>query len=167
MWKSPRVEMYNEGEADKARQLELDSVKEARCTALVQSARYLQAIRRYHNRNVKERSFSIGDLILRRIQDESGLHKLNSRWEGPFVVKQVTRPGSFFSNKIDPFDWFIPNLLDGLTRGAILTTPRVVALGVVSISCHKHGSHVTMLVFFPNRLDLLVRVTPSLLDGLT
>jgi hypothetical protein len=41
MWKSPRVEMYNEGEADKARQLELDSVEEARCTALVQSARYL------------------------------------------------------------------------------------------------------------------------------
>jgi hypothetical protein len=28
---------------------------------------------------VKERSFSIGDLVLRRIQDESGLHKLNSR----------------------------------------------------------------------------------------
>jgi hypothetical protein len=38
MWKSPRVEMYNEGKADEARQLELDSVEEARCTALVQSA---------------------------------------------------------------------------------------------------------------------------------
>jgi hypothetical protein len=45
MWKSPRVEMYNEGEADEARQLELDSVKEARCTTLVHSARYLQGIR--------------------------------------------------------------------------------------------------------------------------
>jgi hypothetical protein len=58
MWKSPRVEMYNEGEADEARQLELDSVEEARCTALVQSARYLQGIRRYHDRNVRERSFA-------------------------------------------------------------------------------------------------------------
>jgi hypothetical protein len=45
MWNSPRVEMYKEGEADEARQLELDSVEEARCTALVQSARYLQGIR--------------------------------------------------------------------------------------------------------------------------
>jgi hypothetical protein len=45
MWKSPRVEMYDEGEADEARQLELDSIEEARCTALVQSARYLQVIR--------------------------------------------------------------------------------------------------------------------------
>jgi hypothetical protein len=95
MWKSPRVEMYNEGEANKVRQLELDSVEEARCTTLVQSARYLQGIRRYHNRNMKERSFSIGDLVLRRIQDESGLHKLNPRWEGPFVIKQVNRPRSY------------------------------------------------------------------------
>jgi hypothetical protein len=44
---------------------------------------------------MRERSFSIGDLVLRRIQDEFGLNKLNSRWEGPFVVKQVTRPGSY------------------------------------------------------------------------
>jgi hypothetical protein len=70
--------MYKEGEADKARQLELDSIEEARCSAFVQSARYLQGIRRYHDRNIKERSFSIGDLVLRRVQDESGLHKLNS-----------------------------------------------------------------------------------------
>jgi hypothetical protein len=87
--------MYNEGEADEARQLELNSVKEARCTALVHSARYLQGIRRYHDRNVRERSFSIGDLVLRRIQDETGLNKLNSRWEGPFIVKQDTRLGSY------------------------------------------------------------------------
>jgi hypothetical protein len=70
-------------------------VEEALCTALVQSARYLQGIRRYHDRNVRERSFNVGELVLRRIQDESSLHKLNSRWEGPFVVKQVTRPGSY------------------------------------------------------------------------
>jgi hypothetical protein len=76
--------MYNEGEAEEARQLELDSVEEPRCTALVQSARYLQGIRRYHDRNVKERSFSTGRYL---IQDESGLHKLNSRWEGPFIIK--------------------------------------------------------------------------------
>jgi hypothetical protein len=71
--------MYNEGEANEVRHLELNSVKETHCAALVQSARYLQGIRRYHDHNVKERSFSIGDLVLRRIQDESGLHKLNSR----------------------------------------------------------------------------------------
>jgi hypothetical protein len=106
--------MYNEGVADEARQSKLDSVEEARCTALVQSARYLQGIRRYHNHNMRERSFNIGDLVLRHIQDESGLHKLNSRWEGPFVVKQVTRSGSYrlqYPEGQDvPNSWNIQNL---------------------------------------------------------
>jgi hypothetical protein len=35
MWKSLRFEMYNEGKVDEARQLELNSVEEARCTTLV------------------------------------------------------------------------------------------------------------------------------------
>jgi hypothetical protein len=99
--------MYNEGEADEARQLELDSVKEARCTALVQSAQYLQGIRRYHDRNIREWSFSIGNFVLRRIQDESGLHKLNLRWEGPFIVKQITRPGSYRLQYLEGQD--VPN----------------------------------------------------------
>jgi hypothetical protein len=59
--------MYNEGEVDETRQLELDSVKEVHCTALVQTTRYLQGIWRSHDRNVRERSFNIGDLVLRRI----------------------------------------------------------------------------------------------------
>ena len=71
MWKSLRVEAYQEGEADEARQLELDSVEEVRINALTQSARYLQGVRRYHDRNVQQRSFNIGDLVLRQIQDET------------------------------------------------------------------------------------------------
>jgi hypothetical protein len=106
--------MYNEGEADEARQLELDSVEEARYTALVQSAQYLQGIRRYHDHHVRERSFSIGDLVLRCIQDESGLHKLNSRSEGLFIVKQITRPGSYrlqYPEGQDvPNSWNVENL---------------------------------------------------------
>ena len=64
MWRSPRVEAYQEGEADEARQLELDSLEEVRVNALTQSARYLQGVRRYHDRNVQQRSFSVGDLVL-------------------------------------------------------------------------------------------------------
>ena len=57
MWRSSRVEAYQE-EADEARQLELDSVEEARVNALTQSARYFQGVRRYHDRNVQQRSFN-------------------------------------------------------------------------------------------------------------
>jgi hypothetical protein len=70
----------------------------------------------------------------------------------------------FFPNEFDPFDRSIPHSLDMLTRGAISTTPRVVALGVASF-CHKHGSLAMMLAFFPNWLDLLDRVVSNLLDG--
>jgi hypothetical protein len=72
---------------------------------------------------------------------------------------------AFFPNRLDLLVQVTPNLLDGLTRGAISTTPRVVALGVVSISCHKHSSHATMLAFLPNWLDPLDRVISNLLDG--
>jgi hypothetical protein len=87
--------MYEEGKADQARCLELDSAKEVKCNVLLQSACYLQGTRRYHDCNVQERSFSIGDLVLHCIQDETGLHKLNSRLEGPFIIAKVTRPGSY------------------------------------------------------------------------
>jgi hypothetical protein len=95
MWDSPAVEQYDEGISKDSRRVDIDGLEKARCAALVQSARYLEGIRRYHDRNVKERSFNIGDLVLRRIQNTEGLHKLSSPWEGPFTVAKVTGPGSY------------------------------------------------------------------------
>jgi hypothetical protein len=95
MWDSPVVEQYDEGISEDSRRVDIDGLKEARCATLVQSARYLEGIRCYHDRNVKERSFNVGDLVLRRIQNTEGLHKLSSPWEGPFTVAKVTGPGSY------------------------------------------------------------------------
>ena len=78
-----------------SRQLELDSLDEMRCNAMLQLTRYLQIMRRYHDRNIQTRCFNMGDMVLRRIQDETGLLKLNSRWEGPFIITKVTGPGSY------------------------------------------------------------------------
>jgi hypothetical protein len=74
---------------------DVNRLEEARCAALVQSARYLEGIRRYHDRNVKEHSFNVGDLVLRRNQNMEGLHKLSSPWEGPFTVAKVIGLGSY------------------------------------------------------------------------
>jgi hypothetical protein len=89
MWDSPAVEQYNEGISKDSRQVDIDGLEDARCAALIQSTRYLEDIRRYHDRSVKERSFNVGDLVLRRIQNTEGLHKLSSLWEGPFTVAKV------------------------------------------------------------------------------
>jgi hypothetical protein len=89
------MEQYDEGVSEESRRVDIDGLEEAHCAALVQSARSLEGIRRYHDRNVKERFFNIGDLVLHRIQNTEGLHKLSSPWEGRFTVAKVTGPGSY------------------------------------------------------------------------
>jgi hypothetical protein len=86
MWDSSAVEQYDKGISEDSRRVDIDGLEEACCAALVQSARYLEGIRRYHDRNIKECSFNVGDLVLRLIKNTEGLHKLRSPWEGPFVV---------------------------------------------------------------------------------
>jgi hypothetical protein len=88
MWDSPAVEQYDEGISEDSRRVDM-------MDSIVQSARYLEDIRRYHDRNVKERSFNVGDLVLRHIQNTEVLHKLSSPWEDPFTVAKVTGPGSY------------------------------------------------------------------------
>jgi hypothetical protein len=89
------VEHYDKGVSKDSRRVDNGGLEEARCAALIQSARYLEDIRHYHDRNVKERSFNVGDLVLSRIQNTKGLHKLSSPWEGPFTVAKVTGSGSY------------------------------------------------------------------------
>ena len=58
-------------------------------------------MKRYHNRNVKERTLNVGDMALRRIQNPKGGHKLSSPWEGPFIVTEVVQPGSYKLQWVD------------------------------------------------------------------
>nr|AAK27822.1 putative gag-pol precursor [Oryza sativa Japonica Group] len=83
-------EGYEEGRVD-----DINRLEEAREAALIQSTRYLQGLRRYHNRNVRSRAFLVGDLVLRKIQKTQDRHKLSPLWEGPFIIAEVTRPGSY------------------------------------------------------------------------
>jgi hypothetical protein len=104
MWDSPAVEQYDEGISEDSIQVDIDGLEEAHCAALVQSARHLEGIPRYHDRNVKDRFFNVGDLVLRRIQNTEGLHKLSSPWEGPFTVGKVTGPGSYHLQMLEGED---------------------------------------------------------------
>ncbi|KAK1664584.1 hypothetical protein QYE76_052743, partial [Lolium multiflorum] len=77
---SPRVSAYDEETADEARQLSVDLIEEARNLADQRSTIYQQKLRRYHSRRVRNRSFMVGDLVLRLRQVKD--HKLQSPWEG-------------------------------------------------------------------------------------
>jgi transposase InsO family protein len=92
---SPRVRGYDEGANQRAREDSLDQLDEARIVALMHSARYQQALRRYQARKVRRQDFSEGDLVLRLRQDNRGHHKLSPPWEGPYIVVKVLKPGTY------------------------------------------------------------------------
>ena len=92
-FESPRVQNFNEKKSEGSRLEDLDQLEEARDIATIQSARYLQGLRRYHDHNVRGRTFSPGDLVLRKVQKHK--HKLSAIWEGPYIIAEMTRPGAY------------------------------------------------------------------------
>ena len=114
-FQAPRVENYDEEQATAIRSEDIDWAKEECLITCVRIAKYLEGLWRYYNRNVKGRSFAVGDLVLRRKQKIEGLHKLSSRWEGPYVVKEITRPGSYRLSDLEgvdvPNSWHIEHLI--------------------------------------------------------
>ena len=65
-FRAPRVENYDEEQAIVVRTEDVDRAEEERIITYIRTTKYLQGLRRYYNRNIKGRSFAIGDLVLRR-----------------------------------------------------------------------------------------------------
>ena len=109
------METYDEEQAVAVQTEDIDRAKEERLITYVHIAKYLEGLWRYYNRNIKGRSFAVGDLVLHRKQKTKGMHKLSSPWEGPYVVKEVTRPGSYRLCDLDGIDipnsWHIEHLI--------------------------------------------------------
>ena len=71
----------------------MDQLDEARDIALLHSAKYQQALRRYHSRQVRGRAFNVGDLVLRLVQSNKDRHKLR-----PGAYRLKTIKGEVFTN---------------------------------------------------------------------
>ena len=90
---APRIQAYEEDEADTELEDASDLLEEARNTALARTAVYQQDLHNYHSRRLRTRSFEIGDLVLRLNQKK--VHKLASPWEGPFIITEVIGGGAY------------------------------------------------------------------------
>jgi transposase InsO family protein len=86
---SSRVRAYTEEGNQVTFEDVIDHLDEARDVALLQSAKYQQVLRCYHERNVRPREFHVGNLVLRRVQGSKDRHKLSPPWEGPFIIHAV------------------------------------------------------------------------------
>jgi hypothetical protein len=100
---APRIQFYEEGEAEQTRRIDLDSLEQQRLTTVMRQARHDQQLRRYH------------DLVLRRIQKTNGMHKLSAPWEGPFIVTEVISPSTY------RLQWRWARSAQPLERGASMT----------------------------------------------
>jgi hypothetical protein len=106
-FRSPRVENFDADRSEEARELEVNCSEERWLDSYVRTAKYLAVLRKYYNRNVKERFFMVEDLVLKWKTNQDGMHKLSSPWEGPFEVIEVTQPTSYKLAHLDGTE--VPN----------------------------------------------------------
>ena len=92
-FRAPRIQGYEEEEAEEALQENKDIADEARDTALAKSEGYQDKLRTYQSSRMPTRTFNKGDLVLRLIQEK--VHKLAPQWEGPFIVSEVIGGGAY------------------------------------------------------------------------
>ena len=113
-FRSARVENFDKGKVNEVWELEVNSAEEKRLDSCVCTAKYLAILRRYYNKNVKERFFVVRDLVLKWKTNQAGVHKLATPWEGPFMIKEVIRPTSYRLAHLDgtdvPNSWHIDKL---------------------------------------------------------
>nr|ABA97858.1 retrotransposon protein, putative, unclassified [Oryza sativa Japonica Group] len=92
--KTPFFLVYG-SEAMLPTELRHQSTREHRERVAIRAAAYQQALRRYHEKRIRARTLTIGDYVLRRVQNQAGRNKLSPEWEGPYPVERVLRPGAF------------------------------------------------------------------------
>mgnify|MGYP005829444529 FL=1 len=105
--------MYEEKEAELDRQDSLDALEEERDVAKARYAFYQQQARRYQSREVRAKTYNVGELVLRL--PEKKKDKLKPKWEGPFIIDKVLTRGAYHlrnasDNRHEPNPWNVARL---------------------------------------------------------
>ena len=76
----------------------LDEIEERRDQALLRIQNYQHQIESYYNKKVRARPLKLGDLVMRKVFEntkELNAGKLGARWEGPYKIIKVVKPGVY------------------------------------------------------------------------
>ncbi|XP_048628323.1 uncharacterized protein LOC125597842 [Brassica napus] len=76
----------------------LDDIEEKRDQALLRIQNYQHQIESYYNKKVKSRPLEMGNLVLRKVFEntkEWKAGKLGANWEGPYKIVEVIKPGVY------------------------------------------------------------------------
>jgi hypothetical protein len=82
----------------------IDIIETVKLQAAANLTKYQDETRRWKNKKVKPREIKEGDLVLRRIPKEKTKGKMNSKWEGPFLVTEMARPEAHRFRTLDGID---------------------------------------------------------------
>ena len=90
---------------------DLDMTDKLREAATIRIASYQPRLASYHNRCVKPCTFKTGELVLRRVfENTSNLvdGKFQPNWEGPYTVVRVWKVGSYSLSR--PYENVVPRM---------------------------------------------------------
>ena len=89
-------------------------VESTRLEAVDNIRKYQDETKKWRDRKVKLKSIEPGNFVLRRIANADTTGKLQSKWDGPFLVKASNKPGSFrlqdMSGREVPRSWNMNDL---------------------------------------------------------
>ncbi|KAL1216068.1 hypothetical protein V5N11_012806 [Cardamine amara subsp. amara] len=77
---------------------------------MIQIQNYQQATARFYNSRLRQRRFSVGQLVLRKVfsnTKERNAGILGTRWEGPYQITEIVRPGIY---KLEKYIKGVPEL---------------------------------------------------------
>ncbi|XP_017237355.1 uncharacterized protein LOC108210538 [Daucus carota subsp. sativus] len=100
---SHRLLQFDEESNTQGLHTNLDLVDEARESAVERMAKYKERTKEHFAKKTRIRTFGAGDLVLRATEasDPRNTGKLMPKWEGPYRVKDVLRPGSYKLERLD------------------------------------------------------------------
>ncbi|GKV10023.1 hypothetical protein SLEP1_g21448 [Rubroshorea leprosula] len=114
---SDRSDRHDDQSNEQLLRENLDFVEEIREISRIRNMAHQNRVAKFYNKRVRARQFQVGDLVLRKAgltNTYSHLGKLAPNWEGPYVVVQIKRPGSYVLANIQgrqlPYIWNIHNL---------------------------------------------------------
>nr|XP_017250520.1 PREDICTED: uncharacterized protein LOC108221132 [Daucus carota subsp. sativus] len=100
---SHRAINFDEIANEEGLRVNLDLVDEVRDQAIARMEKYKEKTRDHFSKKSRVRNFHKGDLVLRDTEasDPTNTGKLMPKWEGPYKVKEVLRPGTYKLEHMD------------------------------------------------------------------
>ena len=87
----------------------IDTIEVGKIQVAINLGKYQEETRRWKNKKVRPRNIKEGDLVLQRIPKVKQKGKMHCKWEGPFIVASMARPGACRLRTLegteDPYSW--------------------------------------------------------------